>query len=88
MDLFVVPTWARTEPSFLWGRHLFVIALRGGGPDHWLFCRECPTEQLRLAIFSGLGFAVAQALSLGVMRLQVLSAGAAMRMLRGPIPVQ
>jgi|ERR1700720_4074328 hypothetical protein len=41
-----------------------------------------------LAIFSGLGFAVAQAPSLGVMRLQVLSAGAAMRMLRGPIPVQ
>jgi hypothetical protein len=53
------------------GRHLFAIVLRGGGPYHY---RECPTEQLRLAIFSGLGFAVAQA-PLGVMRLQVLSAG-------------
>jgi hypothetical protein len=35
--------------------------------QHW--SPECPTEQLRLAIFSGFGFAVAQAHSLGVMRL-------------------
>ena len=46
--------------------------------QHW--SPECPTEQLRLAKFSGFGSAVAQAHSLGVMRLQVLSAGAAMLM--------
>ena len=74
------------EPSFLWG----VIFLRSHCAAAGLIISffERPTEQLRLAIFSGLGFAVAQAPSLGVMRLQVLSADAAVRMLRGPIPVQ
>ena len=76
-----------SRTSFLWG----VIFLRSRCAAAGLiisFFAANSTEQLRLAIFSGLGFAVAQALSLGVMRLQFLSAGAAMRMLRGPIPVQ
>ena len=72
------------EPSFLWG----VIFLRSHCAAADLIISFFAASVPPNAIFSGLGFAVAQAHSLGVMRLQVLSAGAAMRMLPGPIPVQ
>ena len=75
------------EPSFLWGVIFSRSHCAAADLIISFFAASVP-EQLRLAIFSGLGFAVAQAHSLGVMRLQVLSAGAAMRMLPGPVPVQ